>query len=313
MTAAAPSPTRLWLGRIGGAALGVVLLVAALAKSLDPTAFAEQIASEGLDLFVGSRALALVALGVEAVLGLLLVTGARRGWVLWPTAVLVAFFLFLTGRAWWRAAHGLLPEGTACGCFGNLVDRTPGEAFLWDIVLLVPPLALSFLGRRTGKPFPRWRTALAVIGAVLVVGFAAVSPTLPLDDLATRLRPGKAVSEICAGGDAEICLDDVVPELQDGETVVVLVDLGRSPESWVDPLNEATWDGEGPPLIALTSASPDEVTAFTWEWGPAFDLREGPAALLRPLYRTLPRSFLVSDGVVTETWSGLPDDSPREE
>jgi hypothetical protein len=40
--------------------------------------------------------------------------------------------------------------------------------------------------------------------------------------------------------------------------------------------------------------------------GPAFDVREAPAALLRPLHRSLPRSFLVEDGTVVLTSPGLP-------
>jgi hypothetical protein len=37
-----------------------------------------------------------------------------------------------------------------------------------------------------------------------------------------------------------------------------------------------------------------------------FEVREVPEGLLAPLHRRLPRSFRVVDGVVTETWSGLP-------
>ena len=39
---------------------------------------------------------------------------------------------------------------------------------------------------------------------------------------------------------------------------------------------------------------------------PAFELREAPLGLLRPLYRTQPRVFLVVDGIVEATWSGYP-------
>ena len=47
-------PRSLWRGRIGylgGALLGVVLIVAAYAKAIDPEAFALQIRLEGLALF----------------------------------------------------------------------------------------------------------------------------------------------------------------------------------------------------------------------------------------------------------------------
>jgi hypothetical protein len=41
-------------------------------------------------------------------------------------------------------------------------------------------------------------------------------------------------------------------------------------------------------------------------------LHETPQALLRPLYRRLPRSFRVEDGRVTATWAGLPATIPAE-
>ena len=74
-----------------------------------------------------------------------------------PTAALVVFFLFLTGRAYVRHLQGIEPE-TSCGCFGNLVQRTPAEAFWGDMLLMVPALALAFLARDRG-PWPRARLA----------------------------------------------------------------------------------------------------------------------------------------------------------
>ena len=53
--------------------------------------------------------------------------------------------------------------------------------------------------------------------------------------------------------------------------------------------------------------------ALFWRVAPAFDLHEAPAAMLRPLYRALPRSFLLDGGVVIETWAGLPPQVPAAE
>jgi uncharacterized membrane protein YphA (DoxX/SURF4 family) len=132
---------------IAGAVLGIVLLVAVWAKAVDPASFAEQIRTEKLDFALSAPAIALLALALEAGLGLALLLGVRRNWVLVPATLLVAFFLFLTGRAWWLSAHGLRDAAASCGCFGNLVQRTPAEAFWQDLLLLVPPLVLAFVGR----------------------------------------------------------------------------------------------------------------------------------------------------------------------
>ncbi len=296
------------LGVAGGLVLGLVLLVAAVAKSLDPEAFAEQIVAEGLAPAGGAFAVALLALALELGLGGALVLGVRRLWVLLPAALLVTFFLFLTGRAWWRASHGLLDPATACGCFGNLVERTPAEAFWQDLLLLLPALALAFVGRPRREAPPRRRLALVAVLTASGLVFAALAPGLPLDDLATRLKPGSRISEICAGtGGERICLDVLVGALASGRHLVVLADLeGERFLGGVPALNELALAAEGPRIWVLTASPPEAVGAFAWTRAPAFEVREAPLTLLRPLYRRLPRSFEVVDGGVTSTWRGLP-------
>jgi uncharacterized membrane protein YphA (DoxX/SURF4 family) len=305
----APSRALWWVGTFAGAFLGCVLLFAVWAKALDPGAFADQIRLEKLDFLLSAQAVALIALALETGLGLALILGVRRKWVLVPSVLLVAFFLFLTGRAWWLAAHGLRSEAESCGCFGNLVQRTPSEAFWQDLLLLVPPLLLAFLGRERRAPlFPPLRTAVAVIGALAVMGFAWKAPELPLDDLATRLSPGVQVEGICAGPEGErVCLDAIVPELREGEHMVVMAklddpDLAKA----VDALNAYAGKAGNPTLWVLAATTPEELRAFFWKWGPSFEIRETPPELLRPLYRRLPRSFVVKDGRVIRTFKGMP-------
>ncbi len=302
-------PRFFWVGTIAGALLGAVFLVAVWAKALDPSAFAEQIHSEGLDAVLSAQTVALVALALEAGLGLALVFGVRRLWVLGPTALLVAFFLLLTGRVWWLSAHGLLPETAGCGCFGNLVQRSPAEAFWQDLLLLVPPLLLAFLGRdRRGRLFPPLRTAAAALGTVGVLVFAWKAPELPLDNLATRLRPGAEVDQICVDqSENPVCLNTIAGDLMKGEHLVVIADLADPAfRQAVAALNDTAGDPAGPQVWVLSAATPEQIFEFRWTQGPVFKLVEAPAPLLRPLYRRLPRAFRVKDGEVVETWSGLP-------
>ena len=307
-------PWTWWLGSAAAVFLGAVFLVATWAKAIHPSAFAEQIRLEGLDVLLPAMAVVYVALALEGALAVALLVNLRRLWVLAPAALLVAFFLFLTARGWYLEAHGLREAGAACGCFGNLVERTPEQAFWQDLLLMVPPLVLAFLGRtRDARRFPPLRTALVAVAAVATLVLAWQAPSLPLDDLATRLSPGVAVTDVCAGGGGEgvaVCLDAVVPELAAGEHVVVLADLeDEAFTAAVDRLNAHAFgarSSELPPLWVLTTASPEAQRAFFWQWAPVFEIREVPEALIAPLYRRLPRSFRVEDGVVTETWSGLP-------
>jgi Methylamine utilisation protein MauE len=298
-------------GYLGGALLGVVLLVAVWAKAIDPTAFVEQIRADGLEILLPARAIAFAVLALETGLGVALLLNLRRLPVLLTASALVLFFLVLTGRNWWRTEHGLLEPGSACGCFGNLVERTPQEAFWSDLLLLVPGLALAWVGRPGATTAGAQRFGLAAVAATGAVLFAWRSPSLPLDDLATRLRPGVELASLCAGIGAErVCLTHLVPELATGSHMVVLADV-RAPEfaDIAGVLNARADAGSRPEAMVLADFTAEEQRALLWSVAPAFDLHETPAAMLRPLYRTLPRSFRVEDGRVVETWSGLPPDA----
>ena len=302
---ALPRPTLTWVARAAAFALGAVLLVATFFKALDPQSFAELLQGQGLTLGLPPMVAAVLALAVEGGLGLLLVLGVRRPWSLALVTLLVAGFVALNGWEWWRAAHGAAPAA-GCGCFGNLVQRSPAAAFWQDLAMLVPLLLLSWLAvPRDSRALPPRRIAAAVIGIAAIALLAWRAPALPLDDVATRLKPGVELSQVCAGEEPRVCLPDVAPELLTGRAWVVLVNL-KDGEHWADKLNAFASHEGNPPVIALTSASLEEKTAFTWQWGPTFPVREAPPALLRPLYRTLPRSFLAEDGRVLHTVPGLP-------
>ena len=302
---ALPRPTLTWVARAAALALGVVLLVATLAKALDPQSFAEHLRAEGLTLGLPPMAAAVLALALEGGLGLLLVLGVRRRWSLAAVTLLVVGFVALNGWDWWRAAHGEAPAA-GCGCFGNLVQRSPAAAFWQDVALLVPLLLLSWLALpRESRALPPRRLAAAAAGIAAVALLAWRAPALPLDDLATRLKPGTQLAQVCAGEEPRVCLTDVAPETASGRAWVVLVDV-KDAAKWADALNAFAAQPGNPPVVALTSATLEEKTAFTWQWGPTFPVHEAPAPLLRPLYRTLPRSFLSEDGRVLRTVPGLP-------
>ena len=294
------------VGWAGGAFLGAVLVFGGVVKALDPQAFVKLIEIEGLDFLLPAVVVTAIALALEMGLGSALILGLRRMWVLGPSALLVAFFLFLTGRAYYRDLRGIATEDEAgCGCFGNLVERTPAEAFWQDLALMVPALALAFLGRRAANGAPWIRLAVVGTLTVALLAFARAAPDLPLDNLATRLKPDLTIDEICSGdGDSRLCLSTIVPELEEGAHWLVIANLDEDLGNAVDALNQHVFAGGR--MWVLSSATPDENRAFFWSYGPAFEIREAPPTFLNPLYRTLPRSFRVADGVVVETVSGLP-------
>lgn len=304
------------LGYLGGAVLGLVLLVATGAKALNPGAFAAEIERQGLAWGLANADLvAVLALALEGGLGLALLLNYRTRSVLALASVLVVFFLFLTGRDWWRAEQGTLPAGTGCGCFGNLLERTPREAFLQDLAILVPSLALAWVGRPgLGRSS---RNALALVSsgaAVLTAAFAWLAPELPLDEVATPLRPGVELAALCSGqGGERLCLTDLLPQLAVGRHWVVLADVrGPDFEELSRKVNEAVVRGGGDPVHVLAELNAEEERRIFWTLAPMYDLHAVPGALLRPLYRVLPRTFLVEGGQVVRTSRGIDPELYRE-
>ena len=306
---AAPPRARWILGTVGGVVLGAVLGFAAYAKVIDPEAFVELVRQEGLTGPLPPRLVAFVALALEVGLGLLLLVGVRRRSNIVATTLLVLFFVFLTGRTYVLFLQGKLDPAHGCGCFGTLIERTPKQAFWQDILLLLPPLALVWIGLERGVRETPWRRVLGVASCTAgALVFAHFAPDLPLDDLATRLHVGSDAREICAGeGKGRICLSDVVPRLSDGRHLVLLADL-EDPAflAKVPDYNAYALDGKGPTLWVLTTSSHEVVQRFSLLSGASFQVQEAPPALVRPLYRRLPRSFLVVDGIVKQTYGEPP-------
>ena len=102
----------------------------------------------------------------------------------WP------FFVFLNGRNYYLVSKGLRsPED--CGCFGELFDRTPAEAFWQDLFLLLPALALVLWGRmREVRPLSKVRLVLALFAAIGIPLFAWSNPDLHFADVATQIAQG---------------------------------------------------------------------------------------------------------------------------
>ncbi|MEO1366758.1 MAG: MauE/DoxX family redox-associated membrane protein, partial [Acidobacteriota bacterium] len=81
--AASPDALPAWrryLSIAGSVMLGLVFLVAAWAKSIDPESFASQIRGEGLEILLPASAIALFALFLEWALGVALVLAVRWRW-----------------------------------------------------------------------------------------------------------------------------------------------------------------------------------------------------------------------------------------
>src|SRR3990172_6853497 len=110
------------LPRWAAPGLGAWFLFTGFAKLLDPIGFAAVI--EGYEVVGGAGLTRLLAWGiisVEICLGACLLLGVVRTAALAGVAFLQTFFSVLTARAW------ILGKVHDCGCFGPLLERTPGQ------------------------------------------------------------------------------------------------------------------------------------------------------------------------------------------
>jgi uncharacterized membrane protein YphA (DoxX/SURF4 family) len=283
------------VGTVGAVLLGLVLIFSAWAKALDPEGFAQLIVERGLMPASLAYSAGVAMIAFEAALGACLLLNLRRPIVLVPVALMMLFFLALSAWTWVYPTK----EPSSCGCFGNLIASSPGQALARDVVLFGLAL-LAFLGRPR-RPAAGWRAALAAAAGVAFGAFALAAPALPLDNLATRLKPGVTA--------ASLRIDEIIPELQDGTRLVLLLD--RADEKTfgeVARINEKLALARPDAVFGL--ARQDDVLAsqFQWTAGPAFDVRDAPQSMLKPFYRRLPRAFLVDRGTIVKVWEGIPGD-----
>ncbi|UCF67020.1 MAG: hypothetical protein JSV80_14740 [Acidobacteriota bacterium] len=277
----------------------MVLLVSAWTKAVDPHGFAAQIAREGLLSASLASPVALLVVAVEAAVGLsLLLLVLRVPVLLIATAMMLGFWLL----AGWQYLYPP-DDPSSCGCFGNLVQQSPGQHLLANTLFVALSL-LAWRAKRRG-PMAAAQKAIPLLGLIAAALFTASAPRLPIDDWpgVTRLVPGAQVSELK--------IDEVIPELQDGTQLVLLIDradektraeISRVNEQLALPLTEVE-------VFGLAEDDEELEAEFFWTAGPAFDVRGAPYGLLKPLYRSMPRAFLVQSGRIEHVWNEIPDEA----
>ncbi len=286
------------IGTISGVLLGGVLLTSAYSKAIDPRGFGESMVRDGLMPAVLAFAAAVLVIAIEAGVGVALVAAIRRPLVLTIATVMMTGFLGLAVWTWLDPPA----EASGCGCFGNLMQQTPGQKAALNVGFLLLALG-AWIGRPRGLS-ARWLAvpAPAFTGAL---AFALAAPGLPIDGW-----PGATTLSVGARADA-LGLVDSIPELDSGSHLVLLVD--RADERTrldIARVNEALALVGGPVSVwGLAEENPELEMEFFFAAGPAFDVRSAPYPAVKPLYRALPRAFTVEDGIVTRVWDAIPSEA----
>lgn len=277
--------------------MGLVFLLAGGVKIWEPVLFFwEVVPHVGLiGLGVYTRELAQVAILLGAVewgLGLALICNWRPRLIMPVVTALMLFFVVLASLALYRGG------GANCGCFGALIERTPGEALAEDIImlgLLVFSWRVLLRHQVTEWSHGRW---VVIAGTALALAVTATRLLPDLDRLQdSDLRAGVQISGLKLKG---------VDLSQGLHLVEVFSPKCAHCMREVPKLNEWSRTEGLPPLVALSSFAQDseELKDFRGR--------------LQPLYPTLtisstdflrltaghgyPRLALVREGKIVRVW-----------
>lgn len=273
--------------------VAAIFLAAVILKALDPLSFAEQIAEYGIFPDLAPVA-AWTLIIFESLLAAALIVNFLPRIVPLLTIVLLLFFIGIT-------AYGMsIGLGENCGCFGNLVHRGPEQVIIEDTLMIIA-LVFSLVVLWHHKNERRAVRMVTVLGTGAAVALlTAFSPQVPADDFITQLRPGASFSTWPVDG-------LYGKDLSEGTHLVFLFtveaeDIGLQ----VERMNTLAQTAGDVSTVGLIIDGTEHLTTLMFEYAAAFPIGAVEPRFARPLYRTLPRVFMLEDGTVTHTWSELP-------
>jgi len=149
--------------------VGLLFIFSGLIKANDPLGLAYKM-QEYFDLWnfsaldVHSLWLSVVMIAFEIIAGVALLLGWQMRLFSWLLLLLILFFTFLTGYAYFSGKF------TNCGCFGDCIPITPKTSFLKDVALTLLILFLLANRKRIQLVFSKKATLLTML-AVTILSF----------------------------------------------------------------------------------------------------------------------------------------------
>jgi uncharacterized membrane protein YphA (DoxX/SURF4 family) len=286
MTKPPASRWKLMIARLGRGLLGLIFLVAASLKAVNPAGFSTQIESYGWLPASWIYPSALFFITVEFLLGMALVVNLLPRLASLGTGLLLLAFMVVLVEAWYNG------KVVDCGCFGANSGVGPGAGALRDLGFLALLVPTFLWGASPSRG--QWRVSVVAVSVLLGLSLSLAAPSLPLDGLLTRLSPGATL--------VELEMEALVPE--QGAILVALLDLeGEASQAAVASLNDLTMEFLDAEVLSFAAAGADERFVFGIEHGALFPVEEIGNGTLGQMARRLPRFALFQEGQVTAVWN----------
>ncbi|PLX32120.1 MAG: hypothetical protein C0600_03650 [Ignavibacteria bacterium] len=270
-----------------------VFLLAAVMKALDPASFIEQIAAYGIFPDLAPIA-AWSLIIVECVLAAALIVNLLPR--IFPL-LSMALLLFFIGITLYGMSIGL---GEDCGCFGNLYHRGPEMVIIEDALMLIGLVFVVVVLWKRQDEHNAMRIAVTLTAGMAAAGLTAFSPYIPADDIVTQLHPGSSFTTWPVDG-------LYGKDLNSGTHVVFLFTVtSDNIGAQVQSMNSVAQAMEDASVVGLIIDGTEHLTTLMFEYAAAFPVAALEPRFARPLYRTLPRTFILRNGTVMQTWSELP-------
>ncbi len=297
---------RVTIGRTAQIIIGMVFLTAGLIKAWEPALFFWNVASYAdllanfltypwKQFFIHWQPLvyaSLLVIPLEVALGTALVCNWRPRQILAIAMALMLTFVILMASAW--NAGGT----DSCGCFGDLVERSPGQAVIEDLILLgILILGWLAISERPHRKHSRIIVLIAVIIALSLGGTRLALQSERLRD--SDLLPGVRLTGVHPLG--------MTVNLMKGNLLLELISpacnhCGAS----ISLMNDYLTQLPSLQIVALTSTPQDtpELRYFRDWWHPHFPIGTiSMSEFLRLTHgHSTPRLALIHNGVIQNTW-----------
>ncbi|UCD37097.1 MAG: DoxX family protein [Fidelibacterota bacterium] len=266
---------------VGRVALGSIFIVSGVMKALDAQSFMATLPFYQLpDWLLPPGALVPT---IEVSLGIALLMGLATRFIALASLGMLAFFTVLLILG---IAGG---ELDTCGCFGRLLEQSPGSALVRNIVLMLIAGVVWYFNRRSRVIWHPWK--VATVGATLLIVGTVTGYTIHAPQLDTSLaRVGHFFPD-------EGITDETGPELEGRQLVFVFAVSCEHCWNTVANVNVLAQDTSYT-LFAVTNSDPYEVDWFREEFGATFPIYYYDPSTFSRAFRVWPALYYLEDGLI---------------